>query len=140
MYYNDRDYNMNISQLARFQSGPESPTNVQQQKRVITITYDDEMKKQIPLDSNKINEINTKFPKDPLPIKTFVEIAKLEDVVATVSIPSDNSQISIIDIKMGNNKIYPLTQGGSKSRGGRKSRVSTRRGGGRKSRRRHNYI
>jgi len=98
------------------------------------------MKKQIPLDSNKINEINTKFPKDPLPIKTFVEIAKLEDVVATVSIPSDNSQISIIDIKMGNNKIYPLTQGGSKSRGGRKSRVSTRRGGGRKSRRRHNYI
>ena len=138
------DNNIYSSQLARYQSGPESPTNVKQQKRVITITYNDEMKKQIQLDSKKINEINAKFPKDPLPIKTFVEIAKLENVVATVSIPSgDNSQISILDINMGDNQIYTLTQGGSKSTkrgGGRKSRVSTRRGGGRKSRRRHNYI
>ena len=130
---------MNSSQLRYHKSDPESPTNVQQQKSVITVPYD-EMKKQIPLDSTKINKINTRFPKDPLPIKTFVEMAQLQDVVATVSIPSDNSQISITEIKIGNIQIYPPTQGGSKPRGGRKSRVSSRRGGGRKSRRRHNYI
>jgi hypothetical protein len=74
-----------------------------------------------------------------LPIKTFVEIAELQGVVAKVSIPP-NGNLSITEIKMGDNTIYPPTKSSSKSRGGRKSRVSTRRGGGRKSRRRHNYI
>jgi hypothetical protein len=80
--------------------------------------------------------------KEPLNFNEFVKTAGLEGVVAKVSIPP-NGNLSITEIKIGDKKIYPLTQGGSKPTkrgGGRKSRVSTRRGGGRKSRRRHNYI
>jgi hypothetical protein len=82
--------------------------------------------------------------KGQLSLNEFVKTAGLKDVVATVSIPSEeNSQLSILEIKIGDQQIYTEQQGGRKSTrryGGRKSRVSTRRGGGRKSRRRHNYI
>ena len=101
----------------------------------ITIPYESISKL---LDEDKKKSFENQ--KDPLPINDFVKTAGLQGVVATVSIPFDGSKESITEIKIGNKKIYPLTQGGSKPRGGRKSRVSTRRGGGRKSRRRHNYI
>ena len=97
------------------------------------------------LSEEQKNTINTKIGnKNSLTIQDFVKAAGLNNVVATVSIPSgDNSQISILDIKIGKEQIYPPTKSSGKSTkrgGGRKSRVLTRRGGGRKSRRRHNYI
>ena len=135
---NNRDYNSGTTQLSLFNNFDDNDTNVQSQKSVIPIQYDS-----IQLSENVKTQINNKIGDNKsLPIQEFVKAAGLNNVVATVSIPSDNSQISILDIKMGDNTIYPLTQGGSKSTkrgGGRKSRVSYRRGG-RKSRRRHNYI
>jgi hypothetical protein len=116
---------------------------MEETQKFITIPYNEEMKQNIPLDSNKIEKINTQFSNGTIPIKTFVEMAELKNVVASVSSPSDkSSQPSITEIKMDEKQIYPPSkqEGGSKRRGGRKSRVSTRRGGGRKSRRRHNYI
>jgi|LauGreDrversion4_2_1035121.scaffolds.fasta_scaffold141021_2 hypothetical protein len=92
------------------------------------------------LTDENVKTINTQIGNQKsLPIQEFVKIAKLENVVATVSIPL-NDEPSITEIKISNERIYPPTQGDHKRGGGRKSRVSTRRGGGRKSRRRHNYI
>lgn len=124
-----------MNQISQYNNFDKNPTDVQSQKSVIPIQYDS-----IQLSEEQKNTINTKIGnKNSLTIQDFVKAAGLNNVVATVSIPSgDNSQISILDIKMSNKQIYPPQQGSRK--GGRKSRVLTRRGGGRKSRRRHNYI
>ena len=113
-------------------------------QNIITIPYNS-----IPtvLNTDQIKQINAQSQKGYLTIQEFVKTAGLNGVVASVSIlPGDDPPLSITDIKINNKTIYPLdkSKGGRKSsvsRGGRKSRVSTRRGiGGRKSRRKRNYI
>jgi hypothetical protein len=116
-------------------------------QNIITIKYDS-IKDKIKLKEDKIKQINQQ---GSLPINKFVETADLQGVVATVSIPP-NGNLSITEIKIGDQQIYHQQQGGRKSTrrgklnqrgestrrvGGRKT---SRRGVGRKSRRRHNYI